>query len=325
MFQLPDGTISDPVHVTCGTKQGDPLSPLLFTAVLDLVLGPLARRWCQQGLGFCMDESRVPFLVLADDITLIATSAAQLECMMASLQVTLAKVGLEVTIDKCEWTCNCPDTDNHRVRLGDSVLVRRGRDKGIRLLETQVTLVNSCRVEWEHRFAVAWGSFFARKQALCCNQASLKARCKLLMTTVHKSLTWSLEVLTPTKAQVKRLSSIQLQRVRKMMRHGRLPGEQWVDWQRRTLRLARRWLQRNRCDTWGLKWRQKYSHGRRIWRGCQIRELRRSSQSAGILGGGGMNKHKAAAGTLSGLSRGGGKIGFFRQPVVSKWTGGSLQ
>ena len=49
-FRLPDGTIFEPVPITCGTKQGDPLSPLLFTAVLDMILEPLMQKQAAQSL-----------------------------------------------------------------------------------------------------------------------------------------------------------------------------------------------------------------------------------------------------------------------------------
>ena len=100
----------------------------------------------------------------------------------------------------------------------------------------------------------------------------MKARHNLLMATVHKSLSWGLEVLTPTKAQLRKLDSLQLAMVRKMMRSTRAPGEEWLDWQRRTLRSARAWIRRNRLeagrdkqerdpnpfDKWSVKWRRQY-------------------------------------------------------------------
>ena len=223
-------------------------------------------------MDFSFDGSYVPALVFADDVTLVATSASQLQEMLRALQIGLKAVGLEVAFDKCEWTCNCPDSESHYVVVGDFVLPRSPLAKGLKLLGTQVALVNSCKAEWEHRIAAAWGAFYARNQALCCQQASLRARYSLLMATVHRCLSWGLEVLTPTRAQLKKLDSLQLAMVRKMMRSSRAPGEQWLDWQRRTLRSAREWIRRNKVeagrgkldrdpnlfDKWSLKWRRQY-------------------------------------------------------------------
>ena len=68
-----------------GTKQGDPLSTLLFNAVLEDMFGDVRSKWQARKYGIEMSigaESRLTSLCFADDVTLLATSVKHLKAMM---------------------------------------------------------------------------------------------------------------------------------------------------------------------------------------------------------------------------------------------------
>ena len=78
-----------------GIKQGAPESPAIFSAVLDMVILPLRRKfstWVQ--------EENTSCLLYADDIVLIARSAEGAELLIKELQKGLNRIGLNINMDK---------------------------------------------------------------------------------------------------------------------------------------------------------------------------------------------------------------------------------
>lgn len=64
-------------------KQGDPLSPKLFTATLEEVFKRLKPKWAEKGI--VVGDSRLTNLRFADDIVLFSPTAAELGDMLQGL------------------------------------------------------------------------------------------------------------------------------------------------------------------------------------------------------------------------------------------------
>ncbi len=85
---------------TCGVKQGDPLSPLLFGLFIDRV-----EKWLLQRLPDCgvkVGDSLVRLLLYADDLALMADKAVQLQQLLNALHQFCVEYQLEVNVDKTE-------------------------------------------------------------------------------------------------------------------------------------------------------------------------------------------------------------------------------
>ena len=76
---------SDVFEIKIGTKQGDPLSSLLFNTALQMALKDDVTRWQKtKGMGICLSDSEsncLTNLCFADDVLLFATSLEQLQKM----------------------------------------------------------------------------------------------------------------------------------------------------------------------------------------------------------------------------------------------------
>jgi hypothetical protein len=91
---------SKPFDINRGTKQGDPMSPILFNAVLEEVIRPLKEVWIQKRWGIKVDGDFLNNLRFADDILLIARSRRQIKTMLAELVKSAGRVGLEIHMGK---------------------------------------------------------------------------------------------------------------------------------------------------------------------------------------------------------------------------------
>ena len=93
-----------------GTKQGDPLSSLLFNTVLQYSLKDEIQRWQKKnGMGIYLsdhDHDCLTNLRFAHDVMLFATSKEQIRDMMCEFKKATEKVGLRIHPDKTKILSN---------------------------------------------------------------------------------------------------------------------------------------------------------------------------------------------------------------------------
>ena len=93
-----------------GTKQGDPLSSLLFNTVLQYSLKDEIQRWQKiECMGIYLsnhDHDCLTNLRFADDVILFATSKEQIRIMLCGFKNATEKVGLRIHPDKTKILSN---------------------------------------------------------------------------------------------------------------------------------------------------------------------------------------------------------------------------
>ena len=89
-------SLSDPIRVGQGVRQGDPLSPILFNFVIDWALAEL-----DPHLGFDLDGIKLNHLAFADDVVLLSKTQAGLQRQIDLFSSHLAGSGLILNAAKC--------------------------------------------------------------------------------------------------------------------------------------------------------------------------------------------------------------------------------
>ena len=84
---------------TRGVRQGDPLSPLLFGLFIDRLEKWLAARLPDMGVQ--LGSELIRLLLYADDVTLLASSAEQLQALLDCLHEFCSQYSLQVNVSKC--------------------------------------------------------------------------------------------------------------------------------------------------------------------------------------------------------------------------------
>ena len=103
------GALSRAFTILRGTKQGDPLSPVLFNAALEKVIAPLQAAWQEKGWGVPVENEagcRLTNLRFADDILILASSRRQLQHMMQDLIDAAHEGGLSIHLGKTKVLSN---------------------------------------------------------------------------------------------------------------------------------------------------------------------------------------------------------------------------
>ena len=111
--QLWPGAESRHFEVQRGVRQGDPLSPVLFSLVMTQVFREVEVVWHRRGYGTNVGQSltnkRLTHVAFADDMTLIARSWTSLKRMVAMVREALLKRGLCLHPSKCKAQTNRAD------------------------------------------------------------------------------------------------------------------------------------------------------------------------------------------------------------------------
>ena len=87
-----NGERSAPIFTRRGVKQGDPLSPFMFNAVIDWALSSL-----DDHLGFSFGGVRVNNLAYADDVALLSGTRVALRSQLGKFEAHLSKGGLTIS------------------------------------------------------------------------------------------------------------------------------------------------------------------------------------------------------------------------------------
>ena len=101
--------------MTKGVKQGDPISPKLFTACLESVFRKL--NWKQDQKGIKIGDDIISNLRFADDIAIFGNSLKELKVMLEDLSWESAKVGLFMNFIKTKVMTNKFVTDKTRIAV----------------------------------------------------------------------------------------------------------------------------------------------------------------------------------------------------------------
>ena len=90
-------------NIERGTKQGDPLSPCLFNALLEDIMRDVRPEWRKKGWGLQLghtSSSLLTSLCFADDVLMVAPSLSQLVKMLEQFSTAAKLKGLELHPEK---------------------------------------------------------------------------------------------------------------------------------------------------------------------------------------------------------------------------------
>ena len=295
-----------------GVKQGDPISALLFIAVMQDLCGHLQQKWARAnkrrtGLPFGMRMKdahgrTLTNLRFADDVLLVAQSKADITKMLDHFSEKASGYGLKLNFAKTKvmtWSHLAKGCTSIRVgqQLVD-VLVDETTEK---YLGRKLCFRDVHQVELQYRLACAWAAFHKHKGELCSKYYCLKDRIKLFDAVVSATLLYGCASWAMTQSMEKALQTQRRRMLRYVLRiYRKTLAETWVEYLQRSAATIdevstkhcmlewvaecrrRKWryvgklavIQDERWSVEILSWKPVHGHGR-----CAGRPLTRWSDS----------------------------------------------
>ena len=163
-----------------GTKQGDPLSFLLFNMVLQKALEDDIPRWQKKkGMGIYLsdhDHDCLTNLRCAYDVLLFATSKEQLQKMLCDFLFGADKVGLRISSGKDENSQQPKQPKlGHKkkeMHVDDINIEILTRSESVRCLGQMITFRQQETTEMRNRIRAAWATFHKYRQELTSKQTT---------------------------------------------------------------------------------------------------------------------------------------------------------
>ena len=151
-----DKLVSTEFPILRGVRQGDPLSPKLFTAVMEEVL-----KKADISEGVKVDRENPTNLRFADDVALFNETTKQMEKHLNNLNSESLKVGLKIHKGKTKYMTNHADSEDILI---DQQKIEKVTE--FKYLGQTTHLIDTTKEEIYARIRAAWSCFGKNKEIL---------------------------------------------------------------------------------------------------------------------------------------------------------------
>ncbi|KAK6730209.1 hypothetical protein RB195_006958 [Necator americanus] len=174
-----------------GVRQGDTISPKLFTAALQWIMKSLS--WEERGIR--VDGRFLSNLRFTDDIVLFSSSTNEAETMLNELNEAGKRIGLRINRKKTQFMKNAHCEDGG-VQLEGSQIVET---PSYVYLRRSMNMENDLKEELNRRMRAAWAAFAAVSEATD-QMTDQDLRVHLFNSTVLPALCYAAETWADTAA-----------------------------------------------------------------------------------------------------------------------------
>ena len=260
-------------YIQRGVKQCDPLSSLLFNAVLEDIFKTLKQRWSSHNYGVRLGHTRSTHITnprFAGDVLLYTTTLPQLTTMLNDLQQAAGRCGLELHPDKTVILSNLS-----RRRGRQAATTTNVNNKPVKILNyaeatkylgRKLTFDDPHTTEVDHRISTAWRKLSALRDELTNARYPLRQRLHLFNATVTPTALYGCDAWTTTKALSTKLQRTQRRMLRMIVGTTRRRTydsttspdgatnttslEDWADYIKRATIIVESQIRNANIDTW---------------------------------------------------------------------------
>ena len=199
LYSQQEGTVltdkeSDTFPIKRGTKQGNPLSSLLFNTVLQCSLGSDLKRWQEKQKGIKLSDKTEDCLTnlrFADDVLLFSTSLEKLRDMLCEFKTSTEAVGLGIHPEKTKILSNQDKVKAKEITVNNIKIEVLAKRDSARYLGQKITSEEQDTEEIKNRLKAEWAAFHKYRQELTSKDYRLCHRLRLFGMVITPTLTYA--------------------------------------------------------------------------------------------------------------------------------------
>ena len=208
---------SDVFPIKRGTKQGDPLSSLLFNTVLQYSLENDLIQWQEKQTGIRLSDKTEDCLTnlrFADDVFLVSTSLGKLRDMLCDFKTNTEAVGLGIHPEKTRILSNQNKVKAKEITVDNIQIEILPKGDRARYFGQKITFEDQGTAEIKNRLKAAWAAFHKYRQELTPKDYRLCYRLRLFNMVVTPTLTHASGTWTLTQKHEKMIKTAQRKTLR---------------------------------------------------------------------------------------------------------------
>ena len=194
-----------------GTRQGDPMSPLLFIAYLDRVMDQVRQNTCGVSIGGISINN----LRFADDIDLLDEDISSLRRQIELTRTAAEQAGLLLNTNKTKVMVFGERSIDERIQVAGETIENVER---FEYLGSLLTWDNNCSEEIKRRIGKATGVLASLKHIWNGKRLSIDNKLRILTTCVFSVLLYASETWTLKEADKKKLLAFEMKCYRRILR-----------------------------------------------------------------------------------------------------------
>ena len=255
-----------------GVKQGDPISAILFIAIMQDLLGGLELSWERANarrkgrhLGLPVGGLRhLTNLRFADDVIPTAQSREDIQKMLRQFAVAAVKYGLKIHQGKTKiLTWDVLALGAAPIVVDGIAIKVLGETEAERYLGRKLCFQDSCQVELQNRLDAGWAAFHKHKAELCSKFYRTCDRVRLFDAVVTPVILYGAGAWALTQDMERRLQTTWRRMLRYVFclhRKGSISElEDWVSYMQRTADAVDSLAVRYNLSTWVAAYRKHKS------------------------------------------------------------------
>jgi hypothetical protein len=194
-----------------GTRQGDPLSPLLFIAYLERVMDQVRQNTC----GINISGMLINNLRFADDIDIIDEDVSSLQRQIELTKIAAEQAGLILNINKTKTMVFGDRNIDNSIQVAGNTIENVEK---FEYLGSLLTWDNNCSEEIKRRIGKATGTMASLKHIWNSRKLKLENKLRILTTCVFSVLLYASETWTLKEVDRKKLLAFEMKCYRRVLR-----------------------------------------------------------------------------------------------------------